>query len=230
MITAAQLATIAPKSNSQAIAPLLSYAMTSGGVDTPIRQAMLLGQACWESDEFTEWEEDLSQYTAVMLMRDWPHLFPASKPVFVQAYVGKPELIANRAYGSRFGNGDELSGDGWKYRGRGPTGLTFKDNYQEFGDRIGTDLVTYPELAAQYETGCKILVAYWNSKGLSALADARDIKAITKKIEGDFTYGDPSYLERRVAYTNRAIGALGAGSPFPVDSRGHLVETPAPVA
>jgi putative chitinase len=63
-------------------------------------------------------------------------------------YARQPEKIANKVYASRMGNGNEASGDGWKYRGRGYIQITGKNNYQEFGKSIGEDILSNPDLVA----------------------------------------------------------------------------------
>ena len=84
-------------------------------IDTPIRSAMFLAQCAHESAGFTRLEENLN-YSAEGLLKTWPKRFDAT---MAQEYAHKPELIANRVYALRMGNGDPSSGDGWKFRGRG---------------------------------------------------------------------------------------------------------------
>jgi len=85
------------------------------------------------------------------------------------------------------GNGDEASGDGWKYRGRGFIQLTGRDNYREIGKKIGVDLEANPDLVSTDVTvALKSACAFWNSRGLNALADADDLRGITKKINGGY--------------------------------------------
>jgi putative chitinase len=95
-----------------------------------------------------------------------------------------PEKIANKAYCDRMGNGDEASGDGWKYRGKGLIQLTGKDNYQRFSDATGVDAVGNPELLAEPEMAALSAGWFWSTNGLNALADSKDVLAMTKRING----------------------------------------------
>lgn len=93
-----------------------------------------------------------------------------------------PEGFANALYSNRMGNGDEASGDGYRYRGRCPIGLTFKDNYEWIGDRIGNDLVSMPELIEQPHFALQATVDFWEGRVPdSALGD---IIKVTKRING----------------------------------------------
>jgi len=152
------------------------------GIDTPLRRAHFLAQVAHESGGFRRLVENLS-YGAAGLVSTWPSRFTKDT---APAYARQPERIANKVYANRLGNGDEASGDGWRYRGRGYIQLTGKANYAEYSHRVFRDdrLVRDPGLAAQPETAAKLAGAYWQAKGLSALADADDLKTITRRING----------------------------------------------
>ncbi len=90
-------------------------------------------------------------------------------------------------YSSRLGNGDEASGDGWKYRGRGPIQITGKDNYRSSGVAIGVDYLTNPELVALSPDGARTAGWFWDHIGGNSLADNSDIDALTKRINGGMT-------------------------------------------
>jgi putative chitinase len=79
-------------------------------------------------------------------------------PADAKAYARQPERIANRAYASRMGNGNEASGDGWKFRGRGFCQITGHDNYAKFSKLLGHDLVTNPDVAMQDDIAAKVIV------------------------------------------------------------------------
>lgn len=112
-----------------------------------------------------------------------------------------PEGLANALYSGRMGNGDEESGDGWRYRGRGPIGLTFKDNYAWIGDLMGEDLVTLPELLEQPHYALQSCVAYWEGR----IPDTAlgDIIKVTKRVNGG-TIG----IEHRRQLTETAAEVL----------------------
>jgi putative chitinase len=101
-----------------------------------------------------------------------------------QQYEHKPEMIANRAYCNRMGNGPEESGDGWRFRGKGLIQLTGRSNYQGFADSVGMSI---DEAAAYLDTfeGCVQSACYfWESHNLNALADKGAIDQISHIING----------------------------------------------
>lgn len=151
---------------------------------TSNRLSHLLAQIKHESGAFKLIEENMN-YSSKRLMEVFPRYFPQN---LSESYGGKPELIANRVYGSRMGNGDEKSGDGWKYRGRGYMHLTGKTNYSAFSKWIGDpNVITNPDLV---KTKYPFISAiwFWESNNLSGIADGGvsdlTINAITKRING----------------------------------------------
>ena len=118
-----------------------------------------LGQILYESQGLTRMEENL-RYSAQRIMQVWPSRFPTLADAAPCAY--DPERLANRVYGGRYGNTEP--GDGWRYRGRGPIQLTFKDNYRRIGDLVGQDLVGIPDLAAQPRFALEIAIAWWEDQ------------------------------------------------------------------
>ena len=117
-------------------------------------------------------------------------------------YERKPEKIANLVYGSRMGNGDEASGDGYKFRGRGYIQLTGKNNYAAFGKAINEDITANPDLVS---TKYPLLSAawFWSSNSLNALADKgaddASVTAITKRVNGG-TIGLPDRIKHFKEY------------------------------
>ena len=107
--------------------------------------AHFFGNCAHETGDFTVFSENLN-YRAEALMRQWRKHFPNS--IVARAYAHQPEKIANRAYANRMGNGNEASGDGWKYRGRGAIQTTGKDNYQDFADSGHPEVMDNPGLLA----------------------------------------------------------------------------------
>lgn len=96
--------------------------------------AHFFGQCAHETGDFRLFSENLN-YSADALMQVFPRYFLDKKQA--ERYARQPELIANRVYANRMGNGNEASGDGWRYRGRGAIQLTGKGNYREFADSLG---------------------------------------------------------------------------------------------
>lgn len=109
---------------------------------TNAQTAHFFGNCAHETGDFTVFSENLN-YSAQLLMSQWPKYFPNS--VIANKYARHPEMIANRAYGNRMGNGPEASGDGWRYRGRGCIQLTGKNNYEKLGYLSNPDVVATVE-------------------------------------------------------------------------------------
>lgn len=170
-------------------------------INTPERQAAFIGQCAHESGNFKTLEENLN-YKPETLMRVWPSRFPDL--AIAMKYAHNPEMIANKVYGGRMGNGPEETGDGWKYHGRGLIQLTGKENYANCGSGIGVDLLSNPNLLNTPEYAALSAGWFWNKKGLNALADAGDFETMTKRINGG-TLG----LEDRKAKIAKALSVLG---------------------
>jgi putative chitinase len=136
-----------------------------------------LGQVLHESAMLERLEENLN-YSAQRLMAVWPSRFPTLSSAQALAY--KPEALANFTYGNRLGN--DQSGDGWKYRGRGLLQVTGKANYRAVGQSLGIDLVDKPELLAQPNIALRASIAWWERN----IPDSAmgDIKRVTKLVNG----------------------------------------------
>jgi putative chitinase len=156
--------------------------MQKFGIDTPVEVAHFLAQCGHESGGFRVVNENLN-YSAKGLQGIFKKYFPTS--VLAEQYQRKPEKIANRVYASRMGNGDEASGEGFKFRGRGYIQLTGKQNYTAFGKAIGVDIAANPDLVA---TKYPLLSAAWffSKNCLSKCKDASDasVLAVTKCVNG----------------------------------------------
>ena len=114
-------------------------------ITNPLRLSHFLSQCAHESGNFKFLRENLN-YSADGLLKVFPKYF--KDKATAEAYARKPEKIANRVYASRMGNGDEASGDGFKFAGKGFIQLTGRSNYTEFSKFIGEDCVANPELVA----------------------------------------------------------------------------------
>ena len=171
------------------------------GIDTPQRVAAFVAQSAHESGNFTALHENLN-YKAESLCKVWPKYFNAGN---ANDYAHNPEKIANRAYGGRMGNGDEASGDGFRYCGRGLIQLTGKANYQAFADSIETPVEQIPEFLQTFEGAVQSACWFWESNSLNQYADSGDIVTMTKRINGG-TIG----LADRQAHYNHALQIFGA--------------------
>ena len=103
---------------------------------------------------------------------------------FAKGYTRNSIKLANRAYANRMGNGDEASGDGYKYRGRGPMQTTGRDNYRATGKGIGLDLVANPDLLLDPVNGARAAAWFWKAHDLNTYADRDQITASTVVING----------------------------------------------
>jgi len=150
-------------------------------IDTPERLAAFISQCAHESNDFTEIRENLN-YKAESLMRTWPSHFSTME--IANQYAHNQEMIANRAYANRMGNGSESSGDGWKFCGRGLIQLTGRSNYQNFADSLQMNIGDVPAYLGTYEGAVQSACFFWENNNLNDWADKRDISKITKIING----------------------------------------------
>jgi len=149
-------------------------------ISTPVRVAAFLGETYVESAGYTALHENLN-YQAASLCRVWPSHFT---PDIADQYAHNPEKIANRAYAGRMGNGDEASGDGWKFCGRGLIQVTGRNNYQAFADSLQMNVDDVPAFLQTFEGAVQSACWFWENNNLNALADAGNIKALSVKING----------------------------------------------
>lgn len=150
-------------------------------INTVPRVAAFLAQCAHESGGFRALKENLN-YRAVTLRKVFPKYFPTDE--LANAYAQKPEMIANRVYGGRMGNGDEHSGDGFRYCGRGLIQLTGKENYTRFAESIETPVEEIPEFLATFEGAIQSACWFWETTNLNQYADSGDILTMTKRING----------------------------------------------
>ncbi len=180
----------------------LSKLLPDYEINTPKRIAAFVAQCAHESGGFKFLRENLN-YKAESLVKVFPKYFPDMATA--NAYAKQPEKIANRVYANRMGNGDEASGDGWRYCGRGLIQLTGKTNYQAFADSIETPLDQITEYLGTFEGAAQSACWFWETNNLNKEADANDIKTMTRKINGGFIG-----LEDRIKHYEHALHILGA--------------------
>ena len=151
------------------------------GIDTPLRIAHFMAQIEHESG-LKPISENFN-YTPKRLLEVFPKYFTRSQANY---YAGNAEITANRVYANRMSNGNEASGEGWKYRGRGFIQITGKENY--FHLQVDTDLplLKNPDLLLEEANAMLSACWFWRKKGLNSLADKDLIKAITKRINGAY--------------------------------------------
>jgi putative chitinase len=165
---------------------------------TPVRAAHLFGQTSHETGGFKIFTENLN-YSVDGLQKIFGKYFPGDLET---SYAKQPEKIANRVYASRMGNGDEKSGDGWKFRGRGALQLTGKDNYTAFAQHLQKpEILTTPDLVATLYA-FESAIFFFDKNKLWSICDQgvtdASILQLTKRINGG-THG----LEDRVSKTKK---------------------------
>lgn len=208
-LTPEQLLKIAPKVGASAgvYVGALNAAMSRYCIDTPQRAAHFLAQIVHESGELQRVRENLN-YSAAGLRDTWPTRFPSVAGA--QLYARQPQKIANYVYANRMGNGDEKSGDGWRYRGAGWIQLTGRNAHRE----VAGALAVIGDVGAWLETvpGAALSAAwFWWKTGCNKLADAGNVDAISDLINiGHRTerVGDSIGFDKRLSLTRHCLQVL----------------------
>ena len=188
MLTTEQLQAIMPAlpaAKRATLFPSLTAAIAEFGIEAPARTAAFLAQLAHESAQFRFMEEI------------WG-------PTAAQRRYEPPSQLATNL-------GNTETGDGFRFKGRGPIQITGRANYRRFGDLLGVDLVADPDRAAQPELAFRIAGAFWSRKGLNELADrATDdaFREMTRRINGGF-----NGLAERLRFYETARGVLGVTAP-----------------
>lgn len=184
-ITLELLQKIAPKTKAATlekfVEPLTEVCAHYHISESPERLAAFLAQIAHESGGFNFVQENLN-YGAKGLMGTFKKYFPTEE--LAKQYERKPEKIANRVYSSRMGNGDEASGDGWKFRGRGLIQLTGKSNYSRLAKDLGVDLDECVKFLETTEGAVTSAGWFWDNNNLNAICDKGDFVLLTKRING----------------------------------------------
>ena len=167
---------------------------------TPERAAHFFAQTAHESGNFKAFSENLN-YSASGLLCIFKKYFPSE--ALAKQYARNPEMIANRVYASRMGNGTEASGDGWKFRGRGALQLTGKNNYKQFSDYLKKpEIMTNPNLVAT-EYSFESAIFFFDKHKLWDICDTGvtkdSILKLTKRINGG-THGLADREEKTMKY------------------------------
>ena len=181
LVTQPMLCTITTPELADRWVDALNETCQEFAIDSPYRIAGFLSNVAHESAGFKFVKENLN-YSAASLMRVWSSRFPTLE--IAQRYAMQPEKIANRAYADRMGNGDEASGDGWKYRGRGLIQLTGKNNYVAYSMACDNEALQYPDMVAEPKYAAESAGWFWSVNRLNQLADNQDVIGMTKRING----------------------------------------------
>jgi putative chitinase len=173
------------------------------GITSNLRLAHFLAQCALESNRFKATVENLN-YSAQRLLKIFPKYFKGVDPA---GYANNSVKIGNRVYANRMGNGDEASGDGYRFRGRGYIQLTGRNNYTSFSKFIGEDCVANPDLLA---TTYPLASAgfFFNSNNIWPICDkgANDatVTAVSTRVNGQ----NPHAVPERIAFFKEFFGAL----------------------
>jgi putative chitinase len=205
LITAEQFAHLFPRAQDpQSWADSMNEVFPNYEINTPQRVAAFLAQCGHESGGWTVFEENLN-YSAKGLCGIFKKYFPTEADAL--PYQRHPEMIANKIYANRMGNGGPESGDGYRFRGRGPIQLTGRANYTAFAKEMFEDwenVVENPDwVTADRDFALMSAIWFWNKNKLNVQADNGDIKLMTKKINGGYIG-----LEDRIKHYNEAIHLL----------------------
>jgi putative chitinase len=197
VVTAENIRQIAPGASSSIVQGIIDnqHLLAKYGIDTPLRLAHFFGQCALETAGFTRLEENLYYTTTTRLRQVWPSRFKTTAAA--APYVRNPEKLANLVYGGRLGN--NLPGDGWRYRGSGMKQTTGKYNFSRVEAVTKLPVVANPDMLRKFPEALEAACIFWKENNLSRFADRDDVLGLTKAING----GTNGLSDRRI-YTDRA--------------------------
>lgn len=156
--------------------------LAENNIDTPLRLAHFFSQIEHESN-LKPVSENLN-YSVSGLRKVFKKYFPTIE--MAREYARNPEKIANKVYANRMNNGNECSGDGWRYRGRGFIQITGKYNYTQLSIATGIDYVNNPDLLLREADSMISALWFWNANRINRYADRDDVKKVTRAINGGY--------------------------------------------
>lgn len=161
--------------------PSIQAVLDKYGISGPEEVAMFIAQTGHESESFSHLVENLN-YSATALLATFHTRFVDAADA--NAYARRPERIANRVYSNRMGNGDEASGDGWNFRGRGLIQITGRNNYRNCGGALGIDLEGQPDSLLTPRYAALSAGWFWSVNGCQGPAARGDVPRVTRIING----------------------------------------------
>lgn len=156
-------------------------------ISTLKRQAAFIAQCAHESANFTRLEENLFYTRPSRVLQVFPSKVKSEEDAL--RLVRNPRALANRVYAGRLGNGNEASGDGWKYRGRGLFQLTGRSNYGRAATGVGRPYEAQPDLVAQPEDAAMTAAWFWYANGCNTMVDEGRFDSTTRTVNGTAMLG-----------------------------------------
>ena len=204
MITVDQFSELFPEADSpEEWVMALEASLPDYEIDTPERVAAFISQCAVETGGWRWFEENMN-YSAQRMMQVWPRIF---NKALAQKCHRNPEMVANYAYANRMGNGGPETGDGWRFRGRGPIHLTGRNNYTAFAEDEFEEpgfILDNPDMVAlEKDIAIKSALWFWDKNGLNDLADSKQITKLSRRVNG----GDNG-LQERIRLFNVIYGML----------------------
>ncbi len=220
-ITAAQLSLAFPRADAtylESVAKELNNDLPGYGLDSVLRRAHFFAQLREESGPGLDRAAEGFQYPPNRLVKTFGyyghHKDEAETDGYTATRRANEEVIANKAYAKRYGNGDVASGDGWKYRGRGLIQITFRDNYREINQQYGklypgsgVDFMSNPEMMETFPYSIRSAVCFWAWKKLAKIADHGTLDANVDEVTQVVNKNTDSY-ERRQGHFRRMLKAF----------------------
>lgn len=194
---------VSPRLNIDIWAPALANAFNHYEIHSERRIAAAVGQFMVEAGlTFSELEENLRYTTLSQLKKIFGRHFKDDQEA--EQFLRQPMKLANRVYANRLGNGDEASGDGYRYRGRGLIQLTGKSEYQDFAKFINMSVEEAAEWCNTPEGAAVSGCWYLKTRNCLPLADNWDLVALTERVNGKAKVN----LEDRIAFSKAMLKAL----------------------
>ena len=203
LISAEEIRRISPNANDEFVMAIVNAEgdFRAAGLNTRLRMAHFLTQVMTETGGLSRIDENMN-YSFATLMRVFSRRVVSESKA--HEIAGNPQKVANWVYRDRNGNGDWLSGDGWKYRGSGYIQLTGRGNFRGRGRELDLPLEQNPEMARRVPEGLVAAIAYWKARNINSAADDNDILRVRVLVNGPAAHG----LPQSKIWFNRAWGRV----------------------
>ncbi|SMG09142.1 glycoside hydrolase family 19 protein [Paraburkholderia susongensis] len=216
ILTRELLAAAVPRANVQQWLDPINTALDEFSISDPRDIAAFLATCAHESTNFTQLVENLN-YGAQGLSNTWERYSSTGKRgglpnALAKRLERRPEAIANNVYANRLGNGNEASGDGWRYRGRGIIQLTGRANYTDAARALVIDIVTRPDLVEEPRNAARTAGYWWSRNGASRHGAAGDMLAVSRLVNignANSTATPHGWNDRRERYDLALVSLTG---------------------